>query len=1178
MSNVILKINNVDRSEYFVGPVRVNPGGDGVIGSATIYLRQEAGGLDIRTMDLVQLWVPFNTTTNAGIAAKGRLFGGHVMKRATTNVGTTKLWTLSCADFNVILKRSYRRASTVNAVTLVADTLDNQIQELFDILQGPTSVQIDVVSGVALTTAMPAVSYPGGHKWEWYLQSLLRQAHIEDPAVFPAYYMGMGTTFGALDTFGPPMLNVYDAASPPASVVAFSDTPTGAEKSVFEYLTRDTDATALGQTQQSWYRGLVFSASDTASITAYPNIYDDSGTGWVDSEVINDTTSGSDAEALAAVEALVRAKGAPRDGFKWVTYERLIPGEYVDLKWDLEGIPSMTQYRVAAATFEWEEPNVIKTTLTINTRRLGLFDDGTTGFFAPPIEGDNVPPLPAADFTVASNVYNQATGEADVTFDIDNTGGSPDTAGYKIIGGPTSAEPETVDVGLNLAPLFSLLPGISYSYRVVAYDNSGNQSETFPAPADPPLTFTTASIFIEPPTAFQIDATKGEVPNGYDWVDGFYAYPYFKWTAAAIQPDTYLVSVWLTSTPVGTRRDFTVPGSTVDMRWPFTQRVGQNWTGQVVAMVGTAPSTAASTTFTVPAYVPAPPTGLQIDTTKGDVPNGYVWPTDYTVYAWLKWTAPVPPPTPADPTNYRLTIYPTGFPAQAVSRNLNPSPLFYLWTGPLYVGTAYTAEITAWRNGLPSTAATTTFTPPVWPGGVAPVIGSVSHGVDTAGVYYLRIPLSHAGDHSGGGHIDISQVGGFERNQDIPRNQVWPYDAIVKGFVPEVLYTIEVYVFDAQMRRSPSDTDTYTIHAVPGSDRLHPGWDSYNPAYDPDERGLEDVDTDGTYLFDDTVAYDGNSTLKLTTAAGTVSVLLPEHHGLQEDEEKAISVAVQGIVGAAATASVQWVYFDDTDTEIGSRDFVYNTTPSNTFTLVDFKTSPAPATVKYARLFIAAIQGGSPEDVWFSRPIVSPQVPSAGIKDGAVIGAHIAPTLTLTDQTISLTSTAKIEGGGGFASIDASGIKIQGDGSGDNNIDFYNEVGVKGGNISSRGASGNFGLDITAFYNGAGSTDVTIGTVDNFAVSVSDANTLFQITSSNTTLDTGASTRPIHLSQGSVVTGAGVTGASTDGFLHIPAHNSAPSATPTEYGNPCPIYFDTGTDILWIYNTRNNAWVSIQLA
>ena len=76
MSNVILHINNVDRSAYFVGPVRVQPGGDGQVGSTTIHLNQEAGGLDLRPMDDVKLWVPHNTTTNAGIAAKGRLFGG----------------------------------------------------------------------------------------------------------------------------------------------------------------------------------------------------------------------------------------------------------------------------------------------------------------------------------------------------------------------------------------------------------------------------------------------------------------------------------------------------------------------------------------------------------------------------------------------------------------------------------------------------------------------------------------------------------------------------------------------------------------------------------------------------------------------------------------------------------------------------------------------------------------------------------------------------------------------------------------------------------------------------------------------------------------------------------------------------------------------------------------------
>lgn len=500
MSNVLLFVNGVNLTEYFKPPLRVSPAGDGVVGSTTINLSQEAGGLDIRTMDEVKIYVPHNTSTNAGVAAKGRLFGGHVMKRGTTNRGTTKLWTLSCADNNVILKKSYRRAATVYAVPLAADTFAQQIKDLFVVLQGlsPTTF-IDADTHVAdLHPTMPAVTYPGGHRWEWYVQELLKTVHTLDPAIFPSYYMGVSTTFGAIDTFGLPTLHVYDAASPPASSVAFSDTPTGAEKSVFEYLVRDTDATAMSQLQQSWWRGLVLTSTDTTSISTYPNPYDDHTNAWVDGDVIDDTASNAEDEAQALLDNLILAKGAPRDSFKWVTYERLVPGEYVDLKWDLEGIPSSTQYRVAAATFEWEEPNVIKSTLTINTRRLGLFEDGG-GFFARPIEGDNVPPLPAQDFTLTSNEYNFVTNRAELTFAIDNTGASPDTAGYRIIG-VVNGLPDNWDVGMNLTPTLTLAAAVAFALRVVAYDNTGNYSETFPAPGDPALTGTTAG----PPFHFDI--------------------------------------------------------------------------------------------------------------------------------------------------------------------------------------------------------------------------------------------------------------------------------------------------------------------------------------------------------------------------------------------------------------------------------------------------------------------------------------------------------------------------------------------------------------------------------------------------------------------------------------------------------------------------------------------------
>lgn len=495
MSNVILLHNGVDRSEYFKGKLRVSPGGDGVVGGATIYLDQEAGGLDIRPMDEFKIYIPHNTTTNAGIAAKGRLFGGHALKRQTSNIGTTKTWAMPLADYNIILKRHRRRPATAYAVNISADTLDQQIIELFGILQGAApSVQLDVVTGVALTTACPAVSFPGGHTWEWYLQQLLIAAHTADPAVFPAYYMAPDTTFGALEVFGPPKLNVYDAASPPSSSMTFSDTPSGGEKEVFEYFSRDTDATGMSQREESWWNGLVFTSTDTASQTNYPSPYEDviAGTGhWTDGEVVNDTTSTNADEAQAAVDNRIRAKGAPRDSIKFATYERLIPGEYIDLEWSLEGIPAGTQYRIATASFEWEEPDVIYTTLTLNTRRLGLFDDGMEGFFAAPVEGDDIPPVAPADLDVTRNVYNTITGKADLTFAIDNTGASPDTTGYRIRG-TVGGEYISEDVQLNLTPTLPFDPNEAYSFRVWAYDANNNISETYPAPGDPAITGTTA--------------------------------------------------------------------------------------------------------------------------------------------------------------------------------------------------------------------------------------------------------------------------------------------------------------------------------------------------------------------------------------------------------------------------------------------------------------------------------------------------------------------------------------------------------------------------------------------------------------------------------------------------------------------------------------------------------------
>src|SRR5262252_10331128 len=194
-------INGVEVSANLKS-VELDPGGDGVNGTGRLYFDQQAGGMDIRNMHEVRVWQPYDDVTGLGIAQGGRLFGGHVNMRDTGNAGTTKLWRLTCWDYNVILTKVVRDVLPVKQITLTAGTFLAQIQSLFNIIQfnggaGPPN-GIDTTTGIGLSYAsMPAVTYEGGHNVAWYVKRFCATLQGFLPAVRPHFYMGLGTTFGS---------------------------------------------------------------------------------------------------------------------------------------------------------------------------------------------------------------------------------------------------------------------------------------------------------------------------------------------------------------------------------------------------------------------------------------------------------------------------------------------------------------------------------------------------------------------------------------------------------------------------------------------------------------------------------------------------------------------------------------------------------------------------------------------------------------------------------------------------------------------------------------------------------------------------------------------------------------------------------------------------------------------
>jgi hypothetical protein len=492
MAVFLCDIDGVDVSARLKG-VELDPGGDGINGTGRLYFDQQAGGMNVRNMSLVRVWQAFDDT-GVGIAQRGRLFAGHVNLRDTGNAGTTKLWRITAWDLNVVLSRVVRDVQGAKSISITAGSFSAQIGQLCDTIQynghaagsGPPTL-IDYNLGVTnFYGSMPAVVYPGGHSWAWYIRQLCGTAQLLVPTIRPHFYLGVGTAYGAGAAFGVPVLWIYDGATLPAPAVQFSDTPVGAQKKIFGTWRRTDDSTVLTQRQQSvWNQATVSEGYDTTSQTSYPNPYinHDDGvhpiparTGFWMEEAIIDTKSTSTGQAQAAITNLIAAKANPKETVEFDTYERVLPGEVVRVTWALEGFSNLDM-TVATAKLLILDDGAVQTHLTLNNRRLRLFDTGDEVVMLHPVEVDTVAPLPPGLPVKTGEVYDWATGRVQVTFQIPPSP-SPDAYRYEARIINSGAEPviSPVDDITHFTPTFEFLPSASSSIQVRCYDRTNNVS------------------------------------------------------------------------------------------------------------------------------------------------------------------------------------------------------------------------------------------------------------------------------------------------------------------------------------------------------------------------------------------------------------------------------------------------------------------------------------------------------------------------------------------------------------------------------------------------------------------------------------------------------------------------------------------------------------------------------
>lgn len=521
---LIFTINGTDHGPNGTGALvsfEPQPSGPGKIGQGTAVLLKDGGGYDIRTRQEVQAY-EWNGTQITAV-----YFGGFVAKRDTLVLpGTnTKKWILQLQDYNLLLRRLVGKAAWAQAIRISGTSYPHfaqQVAQMVTALQTGASKSIDATSYVAdlVASGMPDQVFVG-QSLNTMLTKLCTDAQSLNSALRPRYYLGPDTLVPRA-TFGGPCLYVYDAASPPVTVMAFSDAPTGAQKTILRDPGYNRSVDSVDQV--NWRQGIhqasgaVYTASDATSISTYPNPYDPESAWKEEPLVTTDAIAGTAFQAT--LTATVANTANPRETLTQSTdaIPPPLPGQYVADSLSLEGL-SGGVYQVAASgvTYPGVGTDVVRSQLELGLPKL-LYGDESSAGNGVVVETDVIPPDTPAGFTCSSNVFNYTTGLADLTFTwAASTAGDLDpTNSYYL---EVRAVGSTIRrITALLTATVSLLPGLAYTATLQAKDTSNNYS------AETSLSGTTAS---------------GSVPSTVTWP--------VSWTTANVyDPATNRTSVTVT--------------------------------------------------------------------------------------------------------------------------------------------------------------------------------------------------------------------------------------------------------------------------------------------------------------------------------------------------------------------------------------------------------------------------------------------------------------------------------------------------------------------------------------------------------------------------------------------------------------------------------------------------------
>lgn len=469
--------------------LRATGSGETTLGTATLELEaQGGGGLSIINMMEVRVYRVDDPTGHL----TERIFGGFAIIRNTSNIATTKTWTLDCQQYSLLLDTLVGGADEVDEIVVDAGTFRQQVQsataqvQAFGTRAGSyTAIDTDLfVANLHPEITLGKQTFRGKSLREM-LQAICVALRLVVPAVYPRLFIDLGDEVGAVP-FGGPYLKVYDRAATPAIAARFSDAPVDEdERYMYPVAARKDDSTGQRTERELiWGEGKVNTGAVEDAITTYPNPYSNTRA-WRTTPLTDSQVSTND-EAQALVDRAALASAYPRESVPFVTNTLLRPGQYVVVTNTLEGWAGFA-FEVAAATGDYSEPLETWYSVTLGARPWKLGEKPGDDILSPPEEFDRIPPhrpiwedTPTSDSWLLENVWDDAHGAVRVGLQVkpNTTDSDIDKYWLRIVAGSVVLPLVPIDAragGHQWHNLY-LRPATDYIFDVQASDQSGNVS------------------------------------------------------------------------------------------------------------------------------------------------------------------------------------------------------------------------------------------------------------------------------------------------------------------------------------------------------------------------------------------------------------------------------------------------------------------------------------------------------------------------------------------------------------------------------------------------------------------------------------------------------------------------------------------------------------------------------